>query len=217
MLMQAFDQGTLDVRVRGDWLFPATILGRFKILLTILRHLHLLVAITWNGEIARLQPTIFFVDQLSAGMPFMAWRWPDMRILFYCHFPDLLLVKERRKWWRRLWRVIFDLWEEWGMKFADRVVVNSRYTKGVVEGIWKWLGQGKGVGVVHPCVDTSVSGEKGEEKKEIWKNKKVILSINRFEQKKDVGLAIKAFAGLNETEREGARLLITGLLSLFPY
>jgi len=38
----------------------------------------------------------------------------------------------------------------------------------------------------------------------------VMLSINRFEKKKDVALAVKAYAGLSAKEREDARLVIAG-------
>lgn len=104
------------------------------------------------------------------------------------------------------------------MRAADKVVVNSRFTKGVVEGIWKWLSVGDGAGIVYPCVDTSGIRGKEEhrsidERKEIWKGKKVVLSINRFERKKNIGLAIRAFAGLTKKDRGGAKLLIAGWLS----
>ena len=204
--------GTLDVRVRGGWLIPATILGRFKILSSILRQLHLLAAITWSGELAELKPTAFFIDQLSAGIPFLRWFWEDQKILFYCHFPDLLLVQGRKSWYKRLWRIGFDWLEGWGIRGADRVVVNSGFTKGVVENTWKGLGGERGVGVVYPCVDTKVD-EKDQDSKPLWKDKKVLLSINRFERKKDVGLAIKAFAGLEPEDREGVRLVIAGIPS----
>lgn len=202
--------GTLDVRVRGGGLIPATILGRFKILCSILRQLHLLVAITWSGELARLKPTAFFIDQLAAGIPFLRWFWEDQKILFYCHFPDLLLVQGRKSWYKRLWRIGFDWLEGWGIRGADRVVVNSGFTKGVVESIWNGLGGERGVGVVYPCVDTKGSDKVEEDGKLLWKDKKVLLSINRFERKKDVGLAIKAFAGLAPNDREGVRLVIAG-------
>jgi alpha-1,3/alpha-1,6-mannosyltransferase len=199
------------VRVRANWLFPATILGRFKILLAVLRQYHLLATINLSGELARLRPTAFFVDQLSAGIPIMRWRWPGVRILFYCHFPDLLLVKNRSKWWKRIWRLGFDWLEGWGMRGADRTVVNSAFTRGVVEQIWNGLGGERGLGIVYPCVDTRNDGKKKvEETKELWKGKKVILSINRFEKKKDIGLAIKAFAKLEPAQREGVRLVIAG-------
>lgn len=212
--------GTLDVRVRGGWLFPATLFGRFKILFSILRQIHLILAITWSGELAELRPTVFFLDQLSAGIPFLRWFWEDQKILFYCHFPDLLLVQGRKSWYKRIWRLGFDWWEGWGIRGADGVVVNSSFTKGVVEELWKGLGGEKGVGVVYPCVDTNENLSHRTESKEnadsqsLWKTKKVLLSINRFERKKDVGLAIRAFAGLGPKDRVGARLVIAGILSV---
>jgi len=203
--------GTLDVQVRGDWLFPATILGRFKILCSILRQIHLILTIRFNGELAKLQPTAFFVDQLSAGIPFLRWYFEDQKILFYCHFPDLLLVQGRKRWYKRIWRIGFDWWEGWGIRSADSVVVNSGFTKGVVEQVWPGLGGERGVGIVYPCVDTNEILNDGKEEGEtLWKGKKVLLSINRFERKKNIGLAIKAFVRLKPEERQGVRLVIAG-------
>jgi alpha-1,3/alpha-1,6-mannosyltransferase len=217
-LHHCFDEardGTLDVRVRGGWLFPATLLGRFKILCSILRQIHLILAITWSGELAKLRPTAFFVDQLSAGVPFLRWFWEDQKILFYCHFPDLLLAQGRKRWHRKIWRIIFDWWEGWGIRGADRVIVNSGFTKGVAETVWPGLGGERGVGVVYPCVDTSephnIMADGQADVQALWKGKKVLLSINRFERKKNIGLAIKAFAGLKSKEREGVRLVIAGM------
>lgn len=116
-------------------------------------------------------------------------------------------------WVKRAWRVPFDALEGWATASADRVVVNSRFTAGVVRRVWPRLGRGSGVGVVYPCVDTrvrgGVDGVEGKGKG-VWKGKKVVLSINRFERKKDVGLAIRAFAGLGEMGRRGVRLVVAG-------
>lgn len=114
----------------------------------------------------------------------------------------------------------FDWWEGWGVRGADRVVVNSEFTKGVVEEVWPGLGRERGVGVVYPCVDTKESTERPTEAgNTLWKGKKVLLSINRFERKKGVGLAVKAFAGLTAEERRGVRLVIAGTChrSFAPY
>ena len=219
-ITHCFDEardGTLDVRVRCDWLIPATILGRFKILCSILRQIHLVLAITRSGELSKLKPTAFFIDQLSASIPFLRWYWEDQKILFYCHFPDLLLVQGRKKWYKRIWRISFDWWEGWGIRGADRVVVNSGFTKGVVEQIWPGLGGERGIGIVYPCVDTtSISDGEKEGRETLWKGKKVLLSINRFESKKNIELAIKAFAGLKPEEREGVRLVIAGNATDLP-
>lgn len=212
------ETGTLDVRVRGNTLFPATVLGRFKILLTELRQLHLLIEISLSKELLDLHPSVFFLDQLSANIPLLRLWWKDTKILFYCHFPDLLLVQGRQKWWKRIWRVGFDWLEGVGMRRADRIVVNSAFTKGVVEQVWKGLGGPQGLGIVYPCVDTANNGKKSHEKEqspdvggeEIWKEKNIILSINRFERKKNIELAIRAYAGLPASDTEQSRLVIAG-------
>ena len=211
------------MRVRGNWLIPATVLGRFKILCAILRQLHLLFAISLNGELRRLQPDIFFLDQLSSAIPILRWRLEDVRILFYCHFPDLLLVQGRQKLSKRIWRLGFDWLEGWGMRGADRIVVNSQFTKKVVEGVWNGVGGERGVAVVYPCVhipdptpeeDQEIINEAGRGSGDLWQGKKVLLSINRFERKKDIGLAIKAFANLKAEERHGVRLVLAGKYTL---
>ncbi|MCJ1311913.1 Alpha-1,3-mannosyltransferase-like protein [Agyrium rufum] len=217
--MHCFDEardGTLDVRVRGHTIFPDTLFGRFKILFSILRQLHLLITISLSGELKRLRPTAFFIDQLSAGIPLLRYLQPHTHILFYCHFPDLLLVQQRKTLLKRIWRIGFDRLEGWSMSGADRVVVNSKFTKGIVAGVWPQLGRDREIGVVYPCVNTKAAG--GSEKEQtkggmgegLWKGKKVILSINRFERKKDVGLAIRAYAALDQTIRRKARLVIAG-------
>ncbi|KAL8705055.1 MAG: hypothetical protein Q9201_001825 [Fulgogasparrea decipioides] len=216
--------GTLDVRVRGNSIFPATLFGKFKILFSILRQLRLLIQITVLGELGRLKPDVFFVDQLAAGIPFLRWRWPEQRILFYCHFPDLLLVQNRERWWKRIWRLAFDWLEGWGMRGVDKIVVNSGFTKGVVKEVWPALageekkGRVQDIGVVYPCVDTKElskdkeNGNTEPERKngELWKGKKMILSINRFERKKNIELALKAFHKLPSSTRQTARLVIAG-------
>ncbi|KAK4243793.1 glycosyltransferase [Corynascus novoguineensis] len=222
--------GTLDVRVRGNTLVPTTLLGRFAILCAILRQLHLILQVTvFTHELADLAPDAFFVDQLSAGLPFLKLLAPSSSkppIFFYCHFPDLLLARGRGQPWKRLYRVPFDALERWSMGFADAVAVNSEFTKGVVARTWPALAHTRQLHVVYPCIDTSAvvggAGGDNEIKKgkgrtgtvEVeplpWKQDGVVLSINRFERKKDVGLAIRAFALLPPDRRRAARLLVAG-------
>lgn len=113
------------------------------------------------------------------------------------------------------------------MRRADRILVNSGFTKGVVERVWEGLGGPRGLGIVYPCVDTGKQGINSDEKDQsiaedggeaMWKDKKVILSINRFERKKNIELAIRAYAGLSVSDREQSRLVIAGLPYLMrPY
>jgi alpha-1,3/alpha-1,6-mannosyltransferase len=194
------------VRVRGNTIVPATVLGRFAILCAILRQVHLILHIAlFSDELSRLAPTSLFVDQLSAGIPLLRLLQPRPRVLFYCHFPDKLLAK-KGGWLKALYRGPFDWLESWSTGCSDTIVVNSNFTKGVFAQAFPGL-KHRSPGVVYPCVDTSVVAENTEP---LWPGKKVLLSINRFEKKKDVALAIKAFAGLSVEEREDARLVIAG-------
>lgn len=194
------------MRVRGNAIVPSTLFGRFAILCAILRQIHLILQIALlSDELPLLTPTSFFVDQLSAGIPLLRLLQPRPRVIFYCHFPDKLLAK-KGGWLKTLYRGPFDWLESWSTGCSDTIVVNSKFTKSVFAAAFPSL-KHRSPGVVYPCVDTS---EVAQDSKPLWSGKKVLLSINRFEKKKDVALAIKAFAGLSQAERKDARLVIAG-------
>ncbi|KAH8728687.1 hypothetical protein GQ44DRAFT_757107 [Phaeosphaeriaceae sp. PMI808] len=200
--------GTLKVLVRGNTIVPSTILGRFAILCAILRQVHLILQIAlFSDELRSLTPTSFFVDQLSAGIPLLRFLQPRPRVIFYCHFPDKLLAK-KGGWMKTLYRGPFDWLESWSTGCSDTIVVNSNFTKSVFAKAFPSLKR-RSPGVVYPSVDTA-AGEIIAIAKAPWPGKKVLLSINRFEKKKDVALAIKAYAGLSSEERKNARLVIAG-------
>lgn len=161
----------------------------------------------FSNELQQLAPSAFFIDQLSAGIPLLRLLQPRPRIVFYCHFPDKLLAKKGGLF-KTLYRAPFDWLESWSTGCSDTIVVNSKFTRGIFGEAFPSL-KHRQPGVVYPCVDTTPS-QPIERPKPLWKNKKVILSINRFEKKKDVALAVKAYAGLSIREREHARLVIAG-------
>jgi alpha-1,3/alpha-1,6-mannosyltransferase len=169
---------------------------------------HLIVQIAlFTGELQMLKPTSFFVDQLSAGIPLLRVLQSNVRIIFYCHFPDKLLAKKGGIL-KTLYRGPFDWLESWSTGCSDTIVVNSNFTKSVFAEAFPSL-KHREPGVVYPCVDTKAE-DGPEEIKPLWGKKKVFLSINRFEKKKDVALAIKAYAGLSANERKDTRLVIAG-------
>ncbi|KAF2205476.1 UDP-Glycosyltransferase/glycogen phosphorylase [Delitschia confertaspora ATCC 74209] len=201
--------GTLDVRVRGNSIVPPTILGHFAILCAILRQLHLIAQIAiFSSELRDLKPTSFFVDQLSAGIPLLRLLQANARVIFYCHFPDKLLAKKGGLL-KTLYRGPFDWLESWSTSCSDTIVVNSKFTKSVFTEAFPGL-KHREPGVIYPCVDIQEAREEKEDTKPLWGKKKVLLSINRFEKKKDVALAIKAYAGLSAEERKNTRLVIAG-------
>ncbi|OJD20372.1 hypothetical protein ACJ73_08293 [Blastomyces percursus] len=228
--------GTVDVTVRGNTVFPDQIAGRFRALFAVLRQVHLvsglLVASREEGE--EEEEEVYIVDQVPACVPILktfgpflssllssSWRnnaksktRRKQRILFYCHFPDQLLAKRDeggaiRRLVKACYRCPFDWFEGWAIGAADKVVANSKFTCGVVRQVF---GDGLGdVRVVYPCVDTGVKDvRKLVEGGKLWGGKKILLSINRFERKKDIGFAIRAFHGLGEEGRQGTRLIIAG-------
>jgi alpha-1,3/alpha-1,6-mannosyltransferase len=161
----------------------------------------------FSRKLPELAPSSFFVDQLSAGIPLLRLLQPRPRVLFYCHFPDKLLAKKGGLV-KALYRAPFDWLESWSTGCSDTIVVNSHFTKSIFADAFPTL-KHREPGVVYPCVDIN-AGQLVQRATPLWKNKKVLLSINRFEKKKDVALAIRAFAGLSPQERESARLVIAG-------
>ncbi|EED13126.1 alpha-1,2-mannosyltransferase (Alg2), putative [Talaromyces stipitatus ATCC 10500] len=231
--------GTLDIRVRGNTIFPPLLLGRFHLLMAVLRQLHLTISVL--SEMGRTGKTqtkagekreeseeykddIFIIDQLPACVPVLkTWgrrfaqiRGGKQRILFYCHFPDQLLARRNEGYiivrlLKEAYRYPLDWFEGWAMSASDKVVANSNFTRGVVKRVFgsDRLGDVK---IVYPCVDTKESAPTETEvvKGELWGEKKILLSINRFERKKGIDLAIRAYNGLSKEERIGTRLVIAG-------
>ncbi|KAI9928141.1 hypothetical protein ASPWEDRAFT_50587 [Aspergillus wentii DTO 134E9] len=220
--------GTLDVRVRGNTVLPAHICGRLHVLMAALRQLHLTVSVLQElgsnndttTDSSNPEDDIFIVDQLPACVPVLKclgqqFAQTRQRILFYCHFPDQLLARRDEgssvlRLAKVLYRCPFDWYEGWAVSASDKVVANSNFTRGVVSDVFG-LGKFGDVRVIYPCVDTNGGNEKaieGEEK--LWGGKKILLSINRFERKKDMALAIRAYHGLGAEKRKGTRLVIAG-------
>ena len=200
------------MRVRGDSIFPQSIVGRFMILCAILRQVALVVSTSlFTSELQTLAPDVIFVDQLSICVPLFRLIYPRAKILFYGHYPDRLLVKQDQGWTKqikRAYRVPFDAIEEWSTGCADSIVVNSKYTRSVYRTTFPWF-RIRSLRVIYPCVDTADS-KWADEPSSPWPNRKLFLSINRFEGKKDLSLAVEAYAGLSQQERSKARLVIAG-------
>ncbi|ETN45153.1 uncharacterized protein HMPREF1541_10030 [Cyphellophora europaea CBS 101466] len=205
--------GTLDVRVRGNTIFPPTILNRLHILLAILRQIHLVLSVAFFGdELFQIRPDVFIVDQLSACVPLLRWICSDrQRTLFYCHFPDQLLADRKRGGIAGLvkagYRLPFDWFEGWSTAASDKIVVNSNFTRSIASKVIPAKGP---LTVIYPCV-SSDSRPAELSDKPLWDGKfKLLLSVNRFERKKDIGLALHAYNGLTEEERRGTRLILAG-------
>jgi alpha-1,3/alpha-1,6-mannosyltransferase len=184
-------------------------LGRFSILCAILRQLHLALSLLVSGELANYDR--LFIDQLSACIPLFRFFAPHIGVLFYCHFPDYMLAL-RASLAKSLYRIPFDWIEGFTIGMADTIVVNSNFTKSVFAPAFLKIGLVPHV--VYPYVDVTEKKSNVQDEEPTFLSedgRKILLSINRFGRKKNIGLAIKAFAHLTDSERRRSRLIITGM------
>ncbi|KAK4700074.1 hypothetical protein P7C70_g6178, partial [Phenoliferia sp. Uapishka_3] len=259
--------GILKVHVLGNSIFPSSIFGHFTIICAILRQLHLTFSFLlasflyflssippsniilhplrkpfkssadWSPRRQLAPFDVIVVDQLSACIPLLRWIGGN-RIVFYCHFPDLLLSPSRsasegepidehdehgeggefysEPWSpgafiRNIYRLPFDKFEEVTTGEADKILVNSEFTSRVFERTFASLARIPRV--VYPGIDVDAYGEEvkiGEDDEWLVEDgTPTFLSINRFESKKDVELAVEAF-GRARGEFPSLRLVIAG-------
>lgn len=202
--------GVLNVNVFGDFL-PTTIVGKFHIVFAILRQLYLVLRLVVTGEILRYD--YFVVDQLSFCVPLLGiFSSEDARVLFYCHFPDQLLAKKGGVA-KKLYRLPFDAVEEWSTGTSDRIVVNSTFTKSIFHQTFSGL-QNVDPGIIYPCVDVQQPLEDNTAAEQEWSDfmngRECLLSVNRFERLKNIGLAIRAFAKLPKDENRPTLVIAGG-------
>jgi glycosyltransferase involved in cell wall biosynthesis len=80
------------------------------------------------------------------------------------------------------------------MTFADKIYVNSRFTKSICQGAFPSLANSIQLSVLYPTLRTESLDKAARVSADIPdKFKYVFLSINRYEIKKNVLLAIQAF------------------------
>ncbi|KAH9320874.1 hypothetical protein KI387_015513, partial [Taxus chinensis] len=134
---------------------------------------------------------VVLADQVSAVIPVLKVK--SLKVIFYCHFPDLLLAQHTTML-RRLYRRPIDMLEEASTGMADLILVNSKFTASVFAKTFKSL-HAKGINpsVLYPAVNVD---QFGQPRAYLPK----FLSINRFERKKNIELAILAFATIMSKE-----------------
>lgn len=209
---RAFEEtldGTLEVVVAGDFI-PRNICGRFSLVCATLRILWLCLYVLLVENIDKVDA--FFCDQIAVAVPFL--KMSGRKVLFYCHFPDFLLTS-RDSWIKKMYRLPLDYLESWATAMADVVLVNSEFTKSVVLKVWNTF-EASNIHVLYPCINVQrmeeqiQRAEASEDPQPSQGNRKIILSINRFERKKNINLAILAYARLPENIKRSSRLIIAG-------
>ena len=87
--------------------------------------------------------------QVSAIVPLLR-TFTRAQIVFYGHFPDQLLARHSSSL-RRTYRAPFDALERWSTRRADRLLVNSAFTKRVYSETFG-AEVGARADVLYPCV-----------------------------------------------------------------
>jgi len=105
--------GTLTVVAIGDWL-PRHTLKRLFAFWAYVRTIYVALYLAF---VADFSPDVIFCDQVSACIPILRFC-KKAQILFYCHFPDMLLT-QRKSFLKKIYRYPLDWLEEYttGLKF----------------------------------------------------------------------------------------------------
>jgi alpha-1,3/alpha-1,6-mannosyltransferase len=183
-------QGLVPISSVATWL-PAHVGGRVRAPLAVLRTAKAARTLATNVDAFDL----VFCDVVPHVIPLVK-RLTSLPVLYFCHFPDLLLTPLgwRKSLAYRLYRRPLDALEVAGVLAADTVVVNSHFTASVVR---QWIPAltGEHVQVVHPGVRLPavprpwgpVDGDDIQ-----------LLSISRFDPRKNLALAIESLAALRQ-------------------
>ncbi|KAI6243863.1 Phenylalanyl-tRNA synthetase beta subunit [Aphelenchoides fujianensis] len=157
----------------------------------------------------RMEVDVVFMDSVSSFLHFTCRssssacsRGSNGRhLVFYCHFPDLLLT-QRRSALKKFYRFFVDGLERQSIGLADKIYVNSRFTKGICEEAFPSLSSHNSLDVLYPTLRTELLDQPADLAKiahlKLDRFEHVFLSINRYEVKKNIGLAIEAFAVLRD-------------------
>lgn len=179
--------GVFDITVYGAFL-PRHIFYRLHAVCAYLRCMFVALCLLF------MWPSfdVILADQVSVVVPILKLK-KSAKVVFYCHFPDLLLA-QRTTILRRIYRKPIDFIEEITTGMADLILVNSRFTASTFASTFKNLdARGIKPAVLYPAVNV----DQFEKPDAIKLN---FLSINRFERKKNIELAISAFAMVHAHE-----------------
>jgi alpha-1,3/alpha-1,6-mannosyltransferase len=205
--------GTLDVRVYGDFL-PRHVFGTCHLLCAWLRHVWLCVALLVVG--GAFDAAV--LDQISLGVPLLRLvrRRP---VLFYCHFPDKLLSLGRQSALKRAYRAPIDWLEERTTAAADVILANSEFTRTTTAAEFPSLAIDR-IRVLYPGVNldrydvpANLANVRLALRSAVddarHRAAPLLLSINRFERKKRLDVALAALATMARAaaarNRGGAR------------
>lgn len=139
--------GTFPVTVYGAFL-PRHIFYRLHAVCAYLRcvFVALCVLLMWSSF------DVIVADQVSVVIPLLKLK-KKTKVVFYCHFPDLLLAQHTTVL-RRIYRKPIDFVEETTTGMADLILVNSKFTASTFANTFKRLdARGIRPAVLYPAVN----------------------------------------------------------------
>lgn len=208
--------GTLSVKVVGSWI-PRHVRGRGLVLFATLRMCYAAAWLALVGEV----PDVFVVDQVAAASPVLRILG-GAPVLFYCHFPDMLCDPNRaggrkiRGLLRWIYRAAFDSLECGFMRCQTKVVCNSKFSRAITMETFPFLRRQVDAerDVLYPPINIPLLTEQAcdgaviaDLQQQIGR-RRVVLSINRFERKKNLGLAVEAFSRARASTHDPKLLLV---------
>ncbi|XP_007556284.1 alpha-1,3/1,6-mannosyltransferase ALG2 [Poecilia latipinna] len=203
----------LPVVCAGDWL-PTSVFGYLHALCAYLRMIYVAFYLVF---LSGVEYDVIFCDQVSVCIPVLRLSRHRKKVLFYCHFPDQLLT-QRKSALKKLYRAPIDWMEERTTGMADMILVNSQFTAGVFRETFCSLNRVQ-PDVLYPSLNTNAFDQMSTEAQGLQGLlpegvTHLFLSLNRYERKKNLGLALEALAvlrcSLTPAQRAGVHLVVAG-------
>eukprot|EP00736_Rhodelphis_marinus_P014237 Rmarinus@m.20055 len=184
------------VFVYGDF-WPRHFFGRFHALFAYWRCFYVALRVIIGTSPAEIDVVV--CDLVS--LPNVLFRLAKIKVLFYCHYPDKALCTSRGTAVMDFYRVFIDWLEEYSTGFADQIAVNSQFTAKKFKSIFQDLSR-RSLSVLYPSINCEAFDLHADPRsREValgsaldLKRPFVVVSINRFEQKKRIDLAVRGVA-----------------------
>lgn len=203
----------LPVVCVGDWL-PTSVCGYLHALCAYLRMIYVALYLVFFSGV---EYDVVFCDQVSVCIPVLRLSRHRKKVLFYCHFPDQLLT-QRKTALKKMYRAPIDWLEERTTGMADMILVNSQFTAGVFRETFGSL-SGVQTDVLYPSLNTGTFDQPSTQDPGLGGLLPVgtnclFLSLNRYERKKNLGLALEALSALrsrlSRVQAAGVHLVVAG-------